>query len=494
MNVIRRVCAASFLILLLGAFSGCSAPAPAEKIDPSAVVSAPEATRRQKVEAIESMAADLREGRVDPVAGREPLKTIAWRRGARNDLRLAAIKALLEDDPVDTAHMLGLMLPTETDWDVIRKIGDLAVENHWTELAPALVRSWSRPVATPTDADRPERAALVGLFPGESIEAVVYRVFATPGQDDLFSDRARTQAWGLLQRIDKDGSRTRALLENDASPDSGDALLADLHASARELRVVPRTAEQLDWLRSMRTTENQSFWRSTAKAVSTLTDEQRDGLALRHVAAVVWASAHEPSWLAASRTELLSQAKSQLDSVRKHQRTDGYVDFTGDQRETFATWESRLVWGDALDLLVAIRAIVDPGVAERLFDQATKDQADTTTEYGGAIDALADGFRATLYPPRPTQRVSDRRFVASADLLRASATSLFHYHFHAQKWRNEAFAGPGRGDLDYANRFGRACIVFTLVSKNTIDADYYQPGGARLDLGEISRQSSSENP
>ena len=43
------------------------------------------------------------------------------------------------------------------------------------------------------------------------------------------------------------------------------------------------------------------------------------------------------------------------------------------------------------------------------------------------------------------------------------------------------------GDLDYAKRFGRSCLVLTFVSKNAMGVDYYQPDGARIDIGSISR-------
>jgi hypothetical protein len=70
-------------------------------------------------------------------------------------------------------------------------------------------------------------------------------------------------------------------------------------------------------------------------------------------------------------------------------------------------------------------------------------------------------------------------------MLRAGDAALFHYHFHAQRPDNRDYAGPSNGDLVYADRFGRACLVFTTVDEGVLNADYYQPGGARLDLGML---------
>ena len=38
-----------------------------------------------------------------------------------------------------------------------------------------------------------------------------------------------------------------------------------------------------------------------------------------------------------------------------------------------------------------------------------------------------------------------------------------------------------------ARRFGRSCLVFTFVSSDALGVDYYQPDGARIDLGPIQR-------
>ena len=53
------------------------------------------------------------------------------------------------------------------------------------------------------------------------------------------------------------------------------------------------------------------------------------------------------------------------------------------------------------------------------------------------------------------------------------------------------YSGPGQGDDEYADRLGRSCLVFTSLSNDSLNADYYQPRNAAgfvvVDLGEIRR-------
>ena len=384
--------------------------------------------------------------------------------------------------------MLTLLLPTENQWPVIEHVCDLAVETNTTELIPALVRSWARPVQRPGDDERPERAALLALTPGVPIEQTVFGVFAAPQDpEDQFGERTRRDAWTLLSRIDPAGATTKDFIAQ--SPDAhDDPLLADLQTVARDLGAIPLTTEQLDWVEDLRKPEHAGFWRLAKAQVAALGAEQREGFELRHLAGVLWASQHRSEWLSASRRQLLDQLSGELEGRRHTRRSADYPDAMAAPRETIEYWRKDLVGGDALLLCIANEAMQDPRLSRELFEQADHDQRDESTEHGGVLDANPDGgFVALSFPPRPAQRSGDNRFVASQELLDAGATALFHYHFHAQSNNNDDYAGPGPGDLEYAARFGRSCIVLTFVSSRSLGVDYYQPDGARIDLGAISR-------
>jgi hypothetical protein len=165
------------------------------------------------------------------------------------------------------------------------------------------------------------------------------------------------------------------------------------------------------------------------------------------------------------------------------------------ERETIEFHEGRLVWGDALLVLIAAEAAGDPRVAQAVFAQADSDRGDTSTEYGGALaPGDAGRFSALSFPPRAAQRSGDNRFVASPEMLSGGATALFHYHFHVRSANEREFAGPSDGDLDYAERFGRSCLVFTAIGDDVLGLDYYQPDRAVIDLGEVRRPAKAGAP
>jgi hypothetical protein len=193
---------------------------------------------------------------------------------------------------------------------------------------------------------------------------------------------------------------------------------------------------------------------------------------------------------------------SRLSGRTTHQRTADTPITTRRRAETVEAYAERLVWGDYLVMLVVDEALATAGVPGQLFEQARLDMRDETTEYGGLVAArlsgrgamFADGaetLMVTMFTPRPNQREGNEVFVASEDMVQQGDQSLVHYHFHAQKPDNKAFAGPSEGDMAYATRSGRGCLVFTLVDEGTMNVDYYQPDGAVVDLGEIRRALSA---
>lgn len=440
-----------------------------------------------RIKAIRAAWASVESGESQAADVREMLKRVAWSRGTYYKVRSAAIEELLKDsaNEADSRNMLRLMLPTETQWELIEKIAALAGEGGWTELAPALVRSWSRPVNQPADDQRPERLALAKLFPDRSPEESVFIVFSGSAEGDALKERERLDAYALLRRIDVSGERTRALLAGDAT-ETTDELVAALRAGARELRAVPDTGEQLDWLRRLRTPANQAFWTEASAALAQLNDAQATGIALRHAAIVRWVSANRPQWMSMTRDALYADLKQLLSKTRKHPRLRESI--SGDARELLRDWEDELSWGDLLTLRVAMDVLAAPAIASSCFHQADKDTLDRSTEHGGLITDRGGGVAAVSFVPRASQRAGDMTFVAPSDMIEAGDTALFHYHFHANRHTNTEYAGPSNGDIDAARAMGRASLVLTFVRKDALNVDYYQGNGVRVDLGEIVRE------
>ena len=471
--------------------SGCSSkPAPVDDLDPMAAVKNEALDAKARVAAVDRLAAGLS----DAGLRRESLKSVAWQTGAPVPVRQRAVELIAADTgpeaESDTRNMVRLMIPVEPNVAMVKVLAELAAERGWSECTGPLIRSWSRVMGGGQDTDRPERAAIARLNPGVTVDRVLFTAFATPatgeGRELERNERTRTAAWGLLSREDADGTRRREWLA--AWPDSSDGLINDLRAAASDLRAIPVTGSQLEWVRRLRGANlgpegdakaAAAWWSEAKSALARLSGEAAQGLAIRHAEPVRWAAKFRPAWLGMDRSGLRSELAGRL-------RGRTFYGRGGSDAERLADVEGRLVWADVLALLVIDEALRTPGLVDALWQQSERDRRDTTTEYGGLIAPAGEGerFVAAVYPPRPTQRFGDTRFVASDDLLRDGARALAHYHFHSQKPDNRDYAGPGPGDAEYAREHGAACVVFTPVGPGRLDATYFHAGGVVLDLGE----------
>jgi hypothetical protein len=254
--------------------------------------------------------------------------------------------------------------------------------------------------------------------------------------------------------------------------------------------VLPETRDELAWLTSLRSTRtpaHQEWWTKTAAIVGTLDQSRTGKLSIRHLEPIRWSAAYHPEWLNTSRESLLSELASRLEGRKLRPRTEREPGEPRPAPQTLADWRDRLSWGDAISILVTDEALRRPEIAAALFAQAAMDKEDRTAEYGGLLRAEESTFGIVLFPPRPGARRGDNEFVASIDMFAQGDHALAHYHFHAQDMHNSGYAGPSAGDLDYADRYGRLCLVFTWTSTDILNADLYTPEGAVIDLGEVSR-------
>lgn len=483
------------LLPALAATAMVSCSAKPRQTDPLTDLRNPSLSVPAREQAIDRAWRMAQEGTLDRIAVREDLKTVAWSRHWALPLRQAAIARLLSDTDErgreDTRNMVRLMLPRESEPAVTTVLSAAAEKNGWKETTPALVRSLSVEWIGVADRERPEAAALRKLNPAESLEGVVYRVFRDPPDDGgpfglVPPDKIRSDAWNVLRRLDPDGTVRWALV----SEDSG-GVVDDLRAAMNELKVLPDTGEELTWLtslRSGRTPAHREWWTGAASAVGKLSGEQSVRLRIRHLEPLRWASEHRPEWTAASFDQLYAQLESRLADRKTYRRSATEPGEVKTRSERLPDWKRTLSWGDLLAILVIDEAVRQQGVPAALFSQAAMDKDDRTAEYGGLLRAEPNGtFAVVLYPPRPGTRKSDTEFVASSDMFAQGDHSIAHYHFHAQDSRNSAYAGPSRGDLQYAARFGRTCLVFTWVSTRSLNVDVFTPEGAVIDLGVVAK-------
>lgn len=460
----------------------------------------------QRVEAVDQIWASASS---DRERAREELKRLAWQPGGSPPVRMAAIDKLIAD-PGDVGHadsraMLRLMLPVELNAAVRQHICEAAARHGWTDLTPAIVRSWARTDVRDADAQRPERAALTTLYPGVPVERVVWSVFSAPidkaltGYEADRAERARAAAWEVLGRIDPTGAaRGRQLAAAGPAVAGEDPLMQAAQACASDLRCVPVTGEQLQWAASLRDFANvqdgerrRAWWSEATRTVQGLDTSRTGTLHLRNIEAIRWAGRYKPEWLSMSQADLYDALRARLSGRLTIRRTAHGSSNTPNDSETLADNRSRLSWGDLVTVLVIDEA-VQSGLYREWQPQIERDFADKSTEYGGLIESDPAGnvarFNLVLYPPRPTERFGDDRFVASQDMLSAGGWALAQYHFHASKMDNREYAGPGGGDMQNALTLGRANVVVTPIGDGRMDVDYYQNTGgveARVDLGVV---------
>lgn len=490
----NRVIVAGGVALVVAAFamvscagSGSGGGGDAGSAPLSAVTDA-KAHSDRRIKAIRRLNEAVAGGETDAASARESLKRVAWSRATWWQIRAAAIEELLEDDAnlADTRNMMRLMLPTEPASQIVQLITDRATQGQWRELSAALVRRWAKLDSRVKDSERPERAALVAIFPGQPVEDAVFGVFAGRVEGVEVDERSRQDAWALLRRIDSSGRTRELLASTDGVGGENDELLSTLRRGARELKVVPDTTEELAWLQRLGAADRAEFWSGAAGVIARLGDEQTAGLKVRHAAIVRWCDRNQPSWLSMGREDLIAEVVRRLDDRPRHWRKE-----TGPgsgKGESMTRWKDSLAWGDVLTVLVADEMMKSPAVGAALFEQAEADKKDTSTEHGGNIDADGGAFRVDFFPPRATQRYGDRRFVPPEEMIRAGDTALFHYHLHATTWDNAEYAGPSQGDLESAAALGRSCLVFTAIDAKRLGVDYYLGNGAVIDLGEIAKR------
>ncbi|MBX3404447.1 MAG: hypothetical protein KF699_13630 [Phycisphaeraceae bacterium] len=470
----------------------------------------------RRLRAIDQAWREVEAGTADREATREALKKLVWTIGRPSDrIRVRALEALLRDTTpegrADTLNLLRLRMPTEAGWPMIEAVSRAARERAddqaWRVLTSPLVRSFSRAVPTPPDPDRPERAALLALHDGttaDDLAAIVFGVFIDPvanGADEgEMADKARAAAWELLSRLDPRGEQRAAIIAARSDLRTHPAV-AEIALLQERIGIVPVSGSELDLARRMTATDDPTrgaWWAAAVAAFDGLTDEQRLGLALRHVEPLRWAAEHRPEWVACGREELLTHVERRL-AGRRTWRAGGADGGMRAKGETLRDWRADLAWGDLLAIMVIDEALHEPAVIAELFAQAAKDRADTSTEYGGLLWAAAarcvestsgrvaaeSRFRASLFEPRPAHRKNDRTFIAPPEMFAADARALAHYHFHVQTVANSDYAGPGAGDLEFARTHRRNNIVLTSVRAGVLNADYYQWNGAVIDLGEV---------
>jgi hypothetical protein len=408
------------------------------------------------------------------------LHEVLWNVGYLPGTREQALERLAAHDVAGLKREIRNRLPNLGARAWQERLCELIADRGWTDLSPAIVSAWARPIRFVDDFDRVEYATLVRLHGPDHVIDTVYQTLV----DSTDRPFLRTRSWELLIRLGEDRRLRQLLADTTVGPD--DPMLADLRGAAVDLGVFPRTREEILWVRALRDPARAEFYSQAAAVVCGLDAQRLAGLEVRDLPALVAASVHDPRLLRESPAELRPQVESRLKGARHHLDPRRYEGHPGTYGERLADHADELTWGDLAAMLLALRAVAVPQVADHLFDYAERDRADESCEYGGVITLDSQGrFEVLEFPPR--FRRHDNEFIASQAMLDAGYTALFHFHLHAQRHRNDRYAGPGTGDLAYADNMRANCLVLTFLDAGRLNVDFYRHGHVIVDLGEVAR-------
>jgi len=414
----------------------------------------------------------------------ETLQKMIWVPGYTNEARMEALQRLWAYDQPSTSRLIRQHLPRLNNWGWLHELCQWIAEEKVEELDEALISSWSSPtLMVLSEEERPEYKALVSMY-GE--DAVVEVIFTSLVQSNkTWKQGYRTRCWELLHRL-SERERLVELLNSDAVEED-DGFLLDLRKAMNDFGIVPHRREEILWIRELAKPEYASFWNEAIDTLNALHEQRRMDIEMRDIPIAVSLRRHgAPGSLSRTKQQIIEYIQQKIKGQTHYFEEEGggrYQQGT----ELLRSHKSRLTWGDAIAIEIALKALDVPQVRAHLFDYANRDHEDETTEYGGVI-ALDTKGRFAILEFKPKIRHHDRQFNASQDMFDAAYTALFHFHFHAQKYRNGDHAGPGMGDKNYATNTRANCLVFTYINENTMNVDYYRHTDVVVDLGTISLQ------
>ena len=409
------------------------------------------------------------------------MNRLVWSNSHPDELRIRAVDELIEYDSAAFRRSLSEKIVRVGNWVVLTHIFDEVVERQWVDVTPAIVRHYAIKAYGIPDDERPERHVIEKLDPGRTVEQVVCEVFANVHGKASMAQQAG--AWYLLSRL---YDRQHLLESLDTAP-SVTPLVIDLKAAAADLNVMPANREGLLWLLYLRAADSKtdSYWQKAKTVVGQLAPAQRQGLALRHLAPLLAAG---DSSQTATYDELLDRLVRRLDVDAEHYRPEAKPERRPQNDSLRSHAESGgLVWADLVTIDLLLDAVQKPSVTAALFEQADADLLDTEAEHGGVLEIDGASGKASAIGYTPSLRRHDLEFVPPDEMMCRLYTACAHYHFHAQAHRNGEYAGPGGGDLRAADKLNFNFLVFTFIDRNTLNVDYYQPGGIVIDLGVIRR-------
>jgi hypothetical protein len=147
--------------------------------------------------------------------------------------------------------------------------------------------------------------------------------------------------------------------------------------------------------------------------------------------------------------------------------------------------QPQLTEQDRLSLRLVQTALDSADVRSSIFRARDLDLDDRSTEWGGTLDWGDNGWFIEAAPG--ASHVDDTVFQRRPSDFRKMFRGAIPFHFHARNLNMSAVAGPGGTDLQAAESHGVPALVFTSLSEDRLQVDWYRRGGVVVDLGEVER-------
>jgi len=444
----------------LGVFFLCLAGCATTPTNPRDTLHNAEAPVDRRVAALQRIAS------TQPIdSWRDDVARLAFRGGQPFRLRQAAMDAWAQHDPAGLEQRLDRGLLQLQHWEMIEHALGIIKTKRWGSLLPAVLHSYARPSNRYTDEQRSEARAYEAVYGSHlpPFEAVWHLAGVT---DRGFSLRRRIAYWSLAVRLDEAAVRRRLsdIVQEvrDGQTAPTERFSGAVYHVFADFGIVPRNREAVLWAMHLRQPERRAYWQ---KVVAAPQPTDAPPPALRHLVLLATQPPSEAAAPVATRRETT-------------QRATGIARGRQTRVASLPEWDRRLI--------ARIRqALQHTHVRRDLFAQADADLKDDTTEHGGVIVYEKGAPKALAVAP--VIRRHDQAYFTPQAAMELLYTGLAHYHFHAQQHDNARHAGPGGGDLEFADNTGAACVVFTFLDRDTLNADFYTQGGVVVDLGHLTR-------
>jgi len=412
-------------------------------------------------------------------SSKNPMRYVTYSRFP-NEEREAAVDQMLAKDAEGFWRDAAAQAMQIDDWPMIRLLCAKATSRSEAQALPWLARSWSMPSVTVADEDRPERGAIASLAnqkPKAVLEAMVF------GPSAYEQPRTQVAAWTVLMRVELEQSLRQRL--HKTKPHGDDLLITLLKRAEPAVDVLPADRVAVGRLIRLGLDAGPEQWADWSGWRRAHQDDGPATLALRHLPALLHRDASRDGWSRDRwRKHIADRLKGRQHASRGQRPQEDAVVTTRPER--FSDHVDRLGIADLLVLDAMLDAMADPRVCVALFEQAEADKADASTEHGGAM-GWDEAGRLVYMGFDPLLRRHDQAYIASNACILAVYRGLAHVHFHCQGYENDNWAGPGKGDLDFANSHHANGMVLTFVDAKTLNIDAYFPGGMIVDLGCITR-------